>query len=261
MKPLRLIFSSGGNERLTQIAMEAGWLPGARVPCTVYFPPYFVDNEYRDFKRAPYIAAVEKHQPVMATLLDLEHWYQLDDVLSLGERIAPFVQEVLIIIPKVDGIIRHLPREIGGKAVWLGYSIATSNGGTRVPIREFEGWNVHLLGGSPQEQMRLARGRTPRPFMRSLLDAHEVKLNVVSADTNYHQERANAHAAVWVNGTAKGCKNRYFPTLKELDLHIEHDAPYIAFEKSCRNIMQAWRNLGYTVNEHLTQTTETQELA
>jgi hypothetical protein len=252
MKPLRLIYSSGGTARFAEIAVREGWLPGAQLPCTVYVPPHFADNKYRDFDRAQYVAALQEHRPVIATLLDLEHWNQLDEVLSLGEEVASSVQEALIIIPKVRGIIRHLPRVIGGLPVWLGYSIDTSNGGTDVPIAEFAGWDTHLLGGSPQEQMRLARGWTPHPFMRSLLDAPEVKLNVVSADTNYHQERAVKHAGFWVNGTAWGCKNRYFPTLKERGIQVERDAPYVAFEMSSRNIMQAWRDLGFTVNEHVT---------
>jgi hypothetical protein len=251
MKPLRLIFSSGGTPRFAEIAMRHGWLPGARLPCTVYADKlHFADNEYQDFERDPYVEAIKIHRPKLATLVDLERWDQIDEVIQLGKDIAPYVQEALIVIPKVNGIIKHLPREIGGLPVWLGYSIDTSNGGTKVPIREFEDWDVHLLGGSPQEQMRLAQGWTPRTDMALMLDAPVYNLNVVSVDTNYHQERANRHVAFWVNGTSRD-KNRYFPRLSSIGNHTRQDGIYIAFEMSCINIMQAWRELGYAVNEPL----------
>lgn len=251
MKPLRLIFSSGGTPRFAEIALRHGWLPGAQLPCTVYARPYFADNKYKVFNRDAYIAAIEKYQPVMATLLDLQHWHQLDEVLSLGERIAPFVRETLIIIPKVVGIIKHLPREIGGRTVWLGYPIATSNGATPVSPQEFDGWPVHLLGGSPQQQMRFAQGWKPRGKSRSLFDMPDCDMNIVSADTNYHQERATQHVSFWVNGTGKDKKNRYFPRLSSIGNHSRQDAIYTAFEMSSINIMQAWRELGYSVNESL----------
>ncbi len=251
MKPLKLIFSSGGTPRFAEIALRHGWIPGARLPCTVYERPFFVDNEYRHFKRDPYVAAVQEQKPMIATLRDLESWDQLDEVIRLGDDIAPYVQQALIIIPKVSGIIKYLPREIGGVPVLLAYSVETSNGKTSVSPQEFDGWGVHLLGGSPQKQMALAQGWMPRGKRRALFDMPDCNMNVVSVDTNYHQERANEHAAFWVNGTATGCKNRYFPTLTETGNPTRDDAPYIAFEKSSTNIMQAWRNLGYRVNDPL----------
>lgn len=252
MRSLRLIFSSGGTPRFAEIAMRHGWLPGARLPGTVYTSDlHFADNEYKKFKRGPYVAAIMRHQPALATLQDLEHWDQIDDVIRLGDEIAAYVADALIIIPKVAGVIRHLPREICGVPVWLGYSVATSNGKTTVSPQEFNGWPVHLLGGSPHEQMKLAQGWKPRGKRQSLFEMPDCNLNVISVDTNYHQERANDHAAFWVNGTGEDKKNRYFPRLSSVGNDTRQDAIYIAFEKSCINIMQAWRNLGYAVNEPL----------
>lgn len=92
----------------------------------------------------------------MATVLDWYRMEQLPDVLGWAEDIAPFVS-VIVIIPKVPGEVHRLPRDVGGKQVRLGYSVPTTYGGTEVPLYEFAGWPVHLLGGDPARQMALAR--------------------------------------------------------------------------------------------------------
>ena len=163
----------------------------------------------------------------MATVLDLEYLTQLDEVMGWAEDAARYVSRV-IIIPKVSGVIGELPRRIGNAEVVLGYSVPTSYGGTALGLWEFGGWPVHLLGGSPHAQLRLAH-----------------YLHVVSADGNMTQKMAVRNCAFWVNGTARRCGNSYWPQLRETaEGNLGKDAIYAAFRRSCENIIDAWRKHG-----------------
>ena len=212
-----LIYCAGKNPRFDAVARLAGFKLGVQLPYpTVTTPPYFVDQNWREPERAAYMQALRQHRPMMATVLDLERGEQLSDVLSWAEEAAQYVKKV-IIIPKVFGIISQLPERIGCSQVVLGYSVPTRFGGTSVPVWEFAGWPVHLLGGSPKKQLILSK-----------------YLHVVSLDGNY----ANLCAT-------KYCK--YFDGVKWQKLFRTDgklwgkDAPYECFRRSCEGIRQMWK--------------------
>lgn len=206
-----LIYCAGKNVRLDDIAIKAGFMVGAQLPCTTYLPLYFADQNWKKPDRTAYLAALEKHQPYMATVLDLERLNQLDEVLAWAEDAAQWVA-VVIIIPKAQGIISRLPRSIGGRPVRLGFSVPTKFGGTELPVWEFAGWPVHLLGGSPHRQMAIAR-----------------YMDVQSADGNVINLAATNFCKYWQDG-------RWYSITPR-----QGDAPYEAFRRSCENIMAAWR--------------------
>ena len=220
-----ICYCAAGNRRFAEIAINNGFLYGAQMPRTAYFPPWFCDNDWKRPERDRYMAALAQHRPYMASVLDLERHEQLDEVLSWSEEAARFV-EVIMIIPKVFGIIESLPRTIAGKSVRLGYSVPTRFGGTELPLWEFGGWPVHLLGGQPQIQMDLAR-----------------YMDVRSVDGNYAQKMAIEYGQFWSNRGVKNSANKFWPKLNEAGLGTDNaDRPYIAFELSCQNIMKAWKN-------------------
>lgn len=221
---IELVYCAAGNARFAQIAIDHGFLYGAQVPATVYFKPWFCDQSWKQPNRMAYMAALAHHRPHLASVLDLEHANQLDEILSWAEETAQYT-EVVMIIPKVFGIIDQLPRTIAGKSVRLGYSVPTRFGGTELPPWEFAGWPVHLLGGQPQTQLHLCN-----------------YLNVVSADGNYAQKMAIEYGQFWSDRGVKGSANRYWPKLTEAGLATDVDMPYVAFELSCKNIMKAWKN-------------------
>lgn len=221
-----LVYCGGGNRRFAEIARDAGFLLGAQLPTqTVYFPIQFADQNWKRPNREQYMAALAKHGPRMASVMDLEQESQLDEVLGWAEDAAQYV-EVVMIIPKVFSIIGRLPRTIGGKQVRLGYSVPTKFGGTSVPVWEFDSWPVHLLGGSPQAQMRLT-----------------YYLNVHSADGNMMMKMATTYGAFF--DQAKSTRRGYWPTISDYDGQRwpKNDAPHEAFRRSCLNIMAAWRRL------------------
>jgi len=226
---LTLIYCADGNKRLAQIAIDAGFRYGARLPARgLHHPPFFADQDWKQPDRTRYMAELAAHRPVMATVIDWEHAGQRGEVLGWAEEAAQYVERVLI-VPKVLGGIKTLPRRIGGADVVLAYSVPTKYGGTFVPVWEFDGWPVHLLGGSPHAQMRLC-----------------YYLNVASVDGNMHQMMATRYCQFWMPGTARYASNRYWPTLREANGGERWpgiDAPYEAFARSCRNIIKAWEVL------------------
>ncbi|MGH2355790.1 MAG: DUF6610 family protein [Chloroflexota bacterium] len=222
-----MIFCSGGDRRFAALAVQAGFRYGAQLPNTVHpalGPLYFADQDWKRPDRAAYVAALRRWRPALATVLDWERDEQLPEVLSWAEDAAPYV-ETLVLIPKVVGGVERLPRSVGGRPVRLGYSAASSYGGTAVPIWEFAGWPVHVLGGAPHRQMVLAR-----------------YLDVRSCDGNMTRRMAVTHCAFWVPGTARYAKNRWWPQLQEDNAEQwGQDAPHEAFRRSCANILAAWR--------------------
>ena len=216
-----LIYCADGNPAFARAAVEAGWLYGARLPAKVYEEVYFADQDWKEPNRMTYMRALERHRPAMATVLDLERPDQLSEVLSWAEEAAAHVTRAVVVIPKVPGIVADLPREVGGKPVVLGYSVPTRYGGTPCPIWEFRDWPVHLLGGSPQAQLRLA-GYLPR---------------LVSADGNMaHQQ---AHRCRFWAPRHRDYDDRWVPLSKAGDNRRE-GANLECFRRSLAAIREAW---------------------
>jgi hypothetical protein len=245
---------AGKNRRFAESAIRNGWLYGSQLPATVYAPIVFADQDYKKPRRAQYMAALAQHRPETATVLDLEHEHQLETVLSWAEEAAQWARRV-VIIPKASGIIARLPRCIGGADVVLGYSVPTRYGGTTVPIWEFAGWPLHLLGGSPHAQMAYwcILHNTPAPAWFSPRLQRFVQrwrmfggqAEVVSADGNMASTMANGTrynpaGAFW--RLEPGLKGHWV-NLKEIGRGDEHDAPYTAFELSMQHIMEQWQCL------------------
>lgn len=236
-----IIYCADGNKRFASIAIESGFTYGAQLPNTVYHPPEFVDQNWKSPDLDRYVDAVVTHLPRMASVLDLEKMDQIDEVLRWSCAISPYVRDCIIIIPKVSGAIKHLPREIEGIPIRLGYSVPTLFGASSVSLVEFLGWPIHLLGGGPIAQLGLYGDNG----VRRLLDAP--RLNVVSVDCNYHLLMATRYNQFFVRLPNRSYKNRYWPTIVEADGEKwgdgsnKADAPYEAFRRSSINIMNAWK--------------------
>jgi hypothetical protein len=224
--PPTLIYCADGNRRFAQTAIDAGFMYGSRLPAkSLHFPIWFADQDWKHPDRRLYMQCLSEHNPHMATVLDWEREEQLEEVIEWATEAAQYV-EVIVIVPKVHHKVSLLPTSIAGKEVRLGYSVPTSYGGTELMVNEFFGWPVHLLGGSPQHQMELAR-----------------YLDVRSADGNMCTKMAMRFGAFFTDKRLP-CKNYPWPTLKEADgKEWGNDVPYEAFRRSCVNIMAAWRKM------------------
>lgn len=227
MANVTLIYCAGGNKRFAEIAIEAGFLYGARLPDTIYFSLYFADQNYKKPDREKYMASLEKHHPYLASVIDWEEEDQLPEVLDWAEEASQFVSEVMI-IPKIHNSIWKLPRFVNNKPIRLGYSVPTKYGGTSVMINEFYDWPVHLLGGSPQNQVKI---------WRYLPD-------VISTDGNMAMKMATRFGAFF-DPTYKGGKHTNWPTISDIDGQRwqGRNAPAEAFRRSCANITKLWREI------------------
>jgi len=223
-----LIYCAAGNPALAGVAIKYGFTYGARLPATAYFPPEFVDNDYKLPDRAAYMKALEIHRPRIATVLDWEQLGQKDEVFSWAEEASRYVTKAVIIIPKAHGTIDSIPSSFNSIPVRLGYSVPTSYGGTELHVGEFGDRPVHLLGGSPQKQSHLTR-----------------YLNVVSADGNYVQKEAVSRNQYFTAGANPLALNKRFTKLEEsVYKRVGEDAYYLAFELSCMNIRAMWAGCG-----------------
>ena len=222
-----LIFCANANTQFTEVALAHGFRYGVQLPGVVYHPIYFADQDWRDPNREAYMAALAEYRPHVATVLDWEREGQLAEVLDWAEEAAQHVQQV-IVVPKVVGGVARLPRRVGGKPVVLGYSVPTRYAGTELPVWEFAGWPVHLLGGSPHRQIELWR------YFSNIAE-------VVSADGNYVSRLATRWNRYWVPGNGR-YGHRWQEALSDTR-YVAKDAPYEAFRRSCANIMTVWQAL------------------
>lgn len=190
---LPLLFFCNGGSKYDDIAAEENWRLGLQ--STNRGRPQkakrgaliqMIDNEWGSrYNHQLHFEAVKTHKPLIATIRDIEDVCQLSNVLKAAREFAPYCGRV-VLIPKVKC---WLPNEY-----WLGFSIPTSHGHCDIESEWFGDRFVHLLGGSPTQQMNYAE-----------------KLNVVSLDSKQAMLRgiAGTGKSIWQGNSgikvAQGC--------------------------------------------------------
>jgi len=222
-----LIWCADGNKSHSNLAIAAGWLYGARLPAKGLAdqPLYFADQDWKKPDREKYMKAVAKHRPAIATVLDWEREDQWPEVLDWAEECAQYVSESVIIIPKVPGVLSCIPRTVGGRCVRLAYSVPTTYGGSPVPLWEFAGWSVHLLGGSPQAQRDCYR------YLRGVA-------SVDSIDGNMAKKMATGRCCYWTRHTTR--HGHWQPLSDDLE-PFTGNGPNECVRRSLTNIASAWQ--------------------
>lgn len=232
MNKPELIYCAGGNAKFAEIAVKHGFTYGSQLPATVYQPVKFADQNWKDPDFNAYMTALALHKPRIATVLDYDDNTTLDEVLRWAEAASLHVSEAIIIIPKISGTVPSIPHCINGISVRLGYSVPTQFGGTPVPYWEFFGRPVHLLGGSPKEQLKISG---------------LAGMCIASVDGNYLQKMAIQYKQWFANGTARYANNRFYPRLDDVYQDVSEDGMYMAFELSCMNLQVAWSGASVTI--------------
>lgn len=157
---MRLIWCQGGNRESSRLAVSAGWWYGFRSDdshaAAELGPAALLDSHWEAGKVdwPKHLRVADRVRPWLATIPDTMTLAEVPRTLRQAEQIAPYCDKLLI-VPKLEGVIDELPREIAGKPVVLGYSVPTGYGGTPVSEFAFQGWPVHLLGGSARRQAEL----------------------------------------------------------------------------------------------------------
>jgi hypothetical protein len=222
-----LIFCAGAGKRNMEVARHAGWLSGARSDETIsdiHRPLHLLDVHWTRYDWPTYVAVAARERPALAVVPDTGHLSQMARTVAQAEELAAYVTEAVLIVPKAAGLTERLPRCVGGRQVRLAYSVPTKYGGIPdVPAWEFAGWPVHLLGGSPYDQLR-----------------HAHYLSVVSADGN-----ASGKVSRWGIVYCLDGKRR---TLKQIDGQrwpADAGLPYEALRRSLTTIPLLWQRAGF----------------
>jgi hypothetical protein len=154
--------------KATSIAVKHGWLPGARYTNLRDVRRFdrlgFLDIEWRDYSYVRHLQAAKATTPRLTVARDIDHLSLVDRVLDQARELNLYAEQV-IIVPK-DKRLSGMLDELIPQHFLLGYSVPTQYGGTKLPPAVFHR-PVHLLGGRPDVQRRLAE-----------------QMNVVSLDCN-----------------------------------------------------------------------------
>lgn len=224
---IQLIYCAGGSTKYAE-QLPDGWGVGARLPGLNYEDDLiFVDNDWRNPDLPGYKTAISecKSMPELVTVRDWDDTTNREEVIEKWcEELAPMVG-TLIVIPKVMGTIDQIPTKIGGRPVRLGYSVPTKWGATSVPLWEFGRRPVHLLGGSPANQLKAGR-----------------YLNAVSADINYFHVPSKVGRFFHGGALPKG-REKHWAYLSEIGKGGMQDGCYEAFRLSLSWYQKVWQSL------------------
>lgn len=174
-----IIYCAGGNKRLAEIAIDSGYMYGARsddirdLRCDG-----LIDINWKSYNWNNHILAIKKHNPKYAVVPDVESNDLIKERVEMGLEIES-LGSIPIIVPKIHGIISSIPSNY-----LIGISVPSSYAGFLPPLWDLHGKNVHLLGGSPKKQRNLWREYSSN------------NINVVSVDINCHS-KASDFGSYW----------------------------------------------------------------
>lgn len=141
---------------VTSLAGEYGWYPGARYTNLrdVRGVPRlgFLDIVWENYCFNKHLRAASDTKPVLTVARDVLDKADLPRVMEEVEALAEHADHV-VLVPKDPTMVAEmndLP-----ESLMLGYSVPTKYGGTTIPPAFFRR-PVHLLGGRPDVQRRLA---------------------------------------------------------------------------------------------------------
>ena len=140
-----------------EIAVQHGWLPGARytnVRDVRRFPRLgFLDIDWKNYDFRRHLDAAKLTTPIITVARDVEEKRDLTRIIDQAYRLLEYAKYV-IVVPKDRLLEGRLCRAIPQEFV-LGFSVPTRYGGTKLSPDAFRR-PVHLLGGRPDVQRRLA---------------------------------------------------------------------------------------------------------
>jgi hypothetical protein len=147
------------SKQVSKYAVNQGWLPGARYTNLRDIKEFdeigLIDIDWKNYDFKAHLEAVKLVKPLLTVARDIEDITELDDIIEQAQLLNKYAKYV-IVVPKDIKMIGHID-ELIPKQFILGYSVPTRYGGTKIPITEFKNRPVHLLGGRPNVQLKLAK--------------------------------------------------------------------------------------------------------
>jgi hypothetical protein len=177
-----IIFCAGRNKRFAEIALAEDFLYGVRHDYRPLWRPFMVDINWKCYQWSDYVGKVAEWQPVAAMVPDYESPEQRGSMVARACQLVALGVERVMVCPKFLGAVLDVPE-------WciIAISVPSSYAGFLPPIAELKGRKVHLLGGSPRDQLDVCR------WYRS----HGIE--VISVDVNMHMKAAQ-HGTFYRNG-------------------------------------------------------------
>lgn len=154
--PCRVLKFVAHSKRVLNLAVDRGWLPGARYTNLRDVRDFshlgFLDIDWQHYSFEAHLKATKATKPHMTVARDVESVGDLDETIRQAYALASYADHVAIVPkdPAMAGLMHRIP-----KSFLLGYSVPTKYGGTTISPSAFK-HRVHLLGGRPDEQRRLA---------------------------------------------------------------------------------------------------------
>jgi hypothetical protein len=146
------------SKRVLCIAATYGWLPGARYTnlrdVRAFSRVGFLDIEWEGYSFERHLAAMRDCRPLMTVAKDVTEASQLPEVLEQASELSRYCKHV-VVVPKDPALADLLSNGAIPRRFILGYSVPTRYGGTPIRPSAFRR-PVHLLGGRPDVQRRLA---------------------------------------------------------------------------------------------------------
>lgn len=145
------------SKRVLSIALRYGWLPAARYTNLRDVRSFrrlgFLDIVWRNYDFERHLKIVMAIRPLMTVARDVETRAALPTILEQAWELKRHSENVVIVPkdPEIASDMDSIPREF-----LLGYSVPSRYGGTTISPFAFKGHRVHLLGGKPDVQRRLA---------------------------------------------------------------------------------------------------------
>jgi GNAT superfamily N-acetyltransferase len=208
-----------GRQDLTEIAADYGWLRGARLDSLGEYEKRdieldFIDLHWEDPDPEALLAATMRHRPKYVVAGDYgdDNHAQIND---RAEQLREYAEHV-IIVPHAPGDVERVPE-------WavVGYSTPTKYAGTEAPVWEYQGRDVHILGGKPGQIQEI---------YGYLADS------VVSIDCNSFHRGATSFAKWWAKTT---------PSWNKLPTPTARPENAVrAYENSMLNLSYALREKG-----------------
>jgi len=150
-------FVSHGDKRIQSIAQDHGWLPGINYNYVRKARHWghvgFLDIDWRNYRFDRHLAAIKSISPLMTVAQDIVDADDLPRILDEAWMLSEHCRYV-VVVPKAVPLALELNTLIPTDFL-LGYSVPTRHGSTALSPDAFRR-PVHLLGGRPDVQRRLA---------------------------------------------------------------------------------------------------------
>lgn len=190
---------NGPGDLFPRVARASGLAYGVRSSEQARAWPFMIDVDWKAFATgrltwSDYMDMIHQCRPVMAMAVDYERPEQRPQMLAQVSDLQAAGVLRPMVCPKFDGAVAHIPA-----GCTVAVSVPSSYAGF-VPAEPLHGRPVHLLGGVPQEQRRIAQAATGLGGL------------VCSYDGNAHHKAALA-GTVFAAGQWRNPGRRYTGTV------------------------------------------------